>query len=186
MIENILILDTETTGLYTNKGHKVIEIAVILFNLKYKAVLQSFSTLCPCDENPVEHINHIPSLLTNVTYPYYEDRETPNGMEKRYFMDDILYGMAYAAQAIVAHNAAFDRAFVAMMGECGDDLSRRKWICTKSNFTWPVHLTRFRLEDVCNGMGVPYINAHRAMNDCQLLAQCFEKVQDLEERFSAL
>jgi len=187
MIENIMILDTETTGLHATRGDKVIEVAVILFNLKYKSVLQSFSTLCPCDENPVEKINHIPANSTKENYPYLLERKADNETSSYYyFMDIILLSMADAAQAIIAHNAAFDRAFVATMGDCGDNLSRRKWICTKSNFTWPVHLTRFRLEDICNGMGVPYVNAHRAMNDCQLLAQCFEKVQDVEERFVML
>lgn len=187
MTGNILILDTETNGLYTAKGCKTIEIAVILFNLKYKSVLQAFSTLCPCEENPVENINHIPAGLTKEKYPYSELFEE-NTFEKqtKYFMDSILLGMADAADAIVAHNAKFDRDFVATLTGCGDNLSRRKWICTKSNFTWPVPLSRLRLEDICNAMGVPYVNAHRAMNDCQLLAQCFGKVDDLESRFAML
>lgn len=200
MIENILILDTETTGLDPAKGNKVIEIAVVLFNLKHKAVLQCFSTLLPCDENPCENINHISAESTRCTYPY--DRELETTIETiwddphspttiitdewpDYFMQGILPFMADAAQAIVAHNAEFDRKFVASM-PCCSELSERKWICTKKNFTWPVPLNRLRLEDICNAMGVPYVQAHRAMSDCMLMVQCFQKVQDLEERFSML
>lgn len=175
MIENILILDTETTGLAPKKGDQVIEIGVILFNLKYKSVLQSFSTLVPCEENPVERINHIPAGLTQCKYP----RQTND----QYFMESVLPSMAEAAQAIVAHNAEFDRGFVAAM-PCCRSLAEMQWICTKRNFTWPCHLTRFSLEAVCAGMGVPYVQAHRALNDCQLLAQCFQKIHDLEERFA--
>lgn len=183
MIENILILDTETTGLDPNKGCKTIEIAVVLFNLKHKAVLQSFSTLLPCDENPCENINHISVEATRCDYPYMEIRETLIGADTEYFMEKILIEMANSAQAIVAHNAEFDRKFVAAMPCCAE-LSDRKWICTKKNFTWPVHLNRLRLEDICNAMGVPYVQAHRAMSDCMLMVQCFQGVHDLEERFA--
>ncbi len=200
MIENILILDTETTGLDPRKGCRVIEIAVILFNLKHKSMLQCFSTLLPCDDNPCESINHISAEATQCRYPYvnnddliieeiWENPNSPTSIiydeEYHYFMEGIIPEMANNAQAIVAHNAEFDRKFVESM-PCCTELAERKWVCTKKNFTWPVHLNRFRLEDVCNAMGVPYVQAHRAMSDCLLLAQCFQRVHDLEERFSML
>ncbi len=159
MIENILILDTETTGLDPRKGCRVIEIAVILFNLKHKSMLQCFSTLLPCDDNPCESINHISAEATQCRYPYvnnddliieeiWENPNSPTSIiydeEYHYFMEGIIPEMANNAQAIVAHNAEFDRKFVA------------------------------------------YVQAHRAMSDCLLLAQCFQRVHDLEERFSML
>ena len=170
MIENILIIDTETTGLDPRNGDKIIEIAAVLFNLKYKFVLQNYSTLFPCEINPVEHINHIPVDVTNCNFSLA-------------LSDSILIGMGHSAQACVAHNAEFDKKFVSLLA-CGQYLLNKKWICTKANFTWPVSLPRLRLEDICNGMKVPYTNAHRALTDCQLLAQCFEKVEDLEDRIN--
>jgi len=172
MIENILILDTETTGLDPSKGSKIIEVAATLFNIKHKIVLQNFSTLFPCDENPVERINHIKAEATRLNY-------------SNIMTDTILMVMNANAQACVAHNAEFDKRFIASI-PCGEVLLKNKWICTKANFTWPVPLQRLRLEDICNGMKVPYFEAHRALTDCLLLAQCFAKIDDLEERFRKL
>lgn len=170
MIENILIIDTETTGLEPSKGAKTIEVAAVLFNLKNKVVLQNYSTLLPCETNPVEHINHISVDATNCNFSLC-------------LLDSILINMAANAQACVAHNAVFDKKFLSLLG-CGQHLLNKKWICTKANFTWPVPLSRLRLEDICNGMKVPYVQAHRALNDCLLLAQCFGKIEDLQHRFN--
>lgn len=170
MIENILIVDTETTGLNPDKGDKVIEIAAILFNLKYKTALQHFSTLLPCDENPVENINHIKAEVTRCNFSILE-------------INTILLSMLNSADACVAHNAQFDKRFIATLS-VANNFFDKKWICTKANFTWPVQLNRFRLQDICLAMKVPYLHAHRALVDCMLLAQCFEKIDDLEERFS--
>lgn len=197
MIDNILILDTETTGLYPEKGDKVIEVAVVLFNIKYKSILQCFSTLLPCSLNPVERINHISVEMTQCKYPFLKSSRIEYGVQYEevaisdeyvivyddglILMENILVEMAESAQAIVAHNAQFDKKFVGTL-ICGEHLLEKKWICTKQNFTWPVHLQRLRLMDICEGMKVPYLNAHRAMTDCLLLAQCFQKVDDLQER----
>ena len=66
MIENILILDTETNGLDPSKGAQVIEIGALLFNIHHREVIQSLSTLLYCDNNPVQEINHIDVEWTQV------------------------------------------------------------------------------------------------------------------------
>lgn len=197
MIENILIVDTETTGLMPDKGDKVIEIAAVLFNLKHRTVLQSFATLYPCHNNPVERINHIKAEATQCKYPfvvnpYKEDLKNAweNPAQEPTFVydeiitaDSILIQMLHAADACVAHNAEFDKKFIKTLAY-GNAFLNKRWICTKANFTWPVPISRFRLEDICNAMGVSYDNPHRALTDCLLLAQCFEKIEDLEHRFN--
>jgi len=193
MIENVLIMDTETTGLFPNKGDTVIEIAAVLFNVKHKAILQCFSTLLPCEVNHAEKINHISAEATQCNYPFSRHLssdeirkawENPVSeatilYEENITFNRILIDMCNSADACVAHNAQFDKGFIALL-PCGQHLLNKKWICTKNNFTWPVHLARMRLEDICMAMGVSYVNAHRAMTDCFLIAQCFQKVEDLE------
>lgn len=199
MIENILIVDTETTGLDPKNGSQVIEIAAILFNLKHKSILQCFSTLLPCETNPVEQINRISPSLTQCEYPFrvsalmadeyeaaWQDPANQVGSliyEETISFNMILIQMAREAQCCVAHNAQFDKKFIATL-PCGDALLGKRWICTRNDFRWPVHLSGKKLQDICKAMDVPYLNAHRALMDCLLLSQCFERVHDLDQRFN--
>ena len=172
MIENVLIVDTETTGLDPSKGAKLIEVGAILYNVKHKAILQQFSTLFPCDENPVSHINGIEPEVTKVKTP-------------RLFITLVLSQMVDHCQAIVAHNAQFDRKFLALIDPAPiKSFDDHRWICTKNDFKWPIPLFRNRLQDICMAMGVEYTEAHRALNDCTMIAKCFSKVNDLETRIN--
>ncbi len=169
-IETILIIDTETTGLHPDKDAELIEIGAVLYNIQHRAVLQSFSTLLPCDENPVENINGINAEVTRLNYAQGITYPT-------------LAAMLYHADAIVAHNAQFDKKFLDTTSLMRD-FNSKPWICTKDDFTWHVALFRKRLQDICLALQVPYIEAHRALNDCMLLAQCFNKVPDLVDRMN--
>lgn len=169
---NILILDTETTGLEPLKGAKLIEVGALLYNITNKQVIQTLSFFLPCDENPVENINHIKPEWTQCN---------PNIHSAIHFLRD----MAKNCSFIIAHNAQFDKKFIRTIINDTEFWDKR-WICTRSDFTWPVDLSRFRLEDVCIAMKVPYENAHRALVDCSFLARCFDNVFDLEERFKQL
>ena len=168
MIENILIVDTETTGLNPEKGDKVIELAVVLYNVEHKTILQNFSTLFPCSDNPVEHINGIKADATTKAIPLD-------------FVTGQVRVMCENAQALVAHNAIFDRKFLKTLSIWPDVLNL-PWICTRHDFAWPVNLYRTRLQDVCLALQVPYVDAHRALTDCRLIAECFSKVGDLLPR----
>lgn len=168
MITNILILDTETTGLVAGKD-KLIEVAGVLYNIQHKAILQIYSTLFPCDKNEAQHINNIDPVITQSGY-------------STELAEKVLIDMASSAHAIVAHNAIFDMKFVAKWSPV---LGSMKWICTKNDFDWGVQLYRKRLEDICIAFGVPYTGAHRALSDCFLMKKCFDKVPDLERRFNS-
>ena len=168
MINNILILDTETTGLDPKKGAKMIEICGILYNVQHKAVLQVYSTLLPCETNAAEHINLISPVITNLPYSILHTLQIFNSMIEH-------------ADALVAHNAQFDKQFVNEFLPLAVD---KKWLCTKNDFKWPVPLRRYRLQDVCEAMEVPYVDAHRALQDCMFMVQCFNKVTDLFDRFN--
>lgn len=171
-IENVLILDTETTGLEPSKGAVIIELGAILYSIKHKCILQQFSTLFPCEENPVEHINHISPQITKAFE--YNDK-----------WESFFAYMYQEAQTMVAHNAQFDKKFVETL-DFGVGQENTKWICTKNHFKWPKPLNRYRLQDVCHSLGVSYgEESHRALYDCERIALCFNKVEDLQERIDA-
>lgn len=174
-IENVLIVDTETNGLHPEHGAKVIEIGAILYNIKNRAILQCLSTLFPCESNPVQHINNI------------TPESTKSPMVADHILMPLFLHMARESQVFVAHNAQFDKKFI-------DPMKFTKswqndpfdWICTKSGFKWPSNPSRLRLQDVCRSMGIDYAEgAHRSMYDCERIALCFSKVDDLQERIDA-
>ncbi len=171
MIENIIIIDTETTGLNAAKGSVMIEVAAVLYNLKRKCILQQFTSLLPCHENPVIHINNIDPIDTQLRY-------------SKPIINLVIESMAMKAQAFVAHNAQFDKSFMETL-DLFPHSANLKWICTVKDFQWGVQLARRKLQDVCEAMNVPYVNAHRALNDVNFMIECFSKIEDLSERMNA-
>lgn len=168
-MENILIVDCETTGLSPSKGALLIEVGALLYNIEHRIVIQTLAGFLPCITNEVENINHIKPAWTRHSNPQW--------------LLDSLCHMADGADAIVAHNAQFDESFLREYVH-DKDFWTRPWICTKSDFKWPVFLPRNRLQDVCVAMDVKYVEAHRAIADCQFIADCFSKIPDLHERLS--
>ena len=170
MIENILIIDCETTGLHVSHGATLIEVCCVLYNVKHQNVLQIYSTLLPCEANPVEKINKISPELTKSNY----------SLRTLTTIQD----MIDHSDALVAHNAQFDRNFVE--AHLLSFLKPIRWICTRNDFPWPIEVNRRRLRDVCQGMGVVYEEIHRAYYDCMLLVQCFNKIEDLFHIFNLI
>ena len=168
-VKNILILDCETTGLFVSKGAELIEVGALLYNLEHRKVLQTCSAFLPCVTNDAFHINQIEPAWT----------QQANG----YAAIEFILEMAYEADYIVAHNAQFDREFMATVIVRPHAFWDIPWVCTKNDFVWPAKMPRNRLQDLCNAMGVAYIDAHRALTDCQFLADCFSRVPDLQARF---
>lgn len=171
MINNILVIDTETTGLPEQPDAQIIEVGALLFNIHYRTVTQTLSFFVPCLYNPVEKINNISAEWTQL----------PQGNK---FIEALL-SMVEVADCLVAHNAVFDRYF--LMKDVNHKIfSNKQWVCTKNDFPWPRVLPRKRLEDVCRSFKIPYVNAHRALTDCQFLIDCFMQLGDLQQRFNYL
>ena len=93
--QNILILDTETTGL-DNRNDNCLEVGSILFNVKSRSVLAQQSFLLPVEYNNAEKINNIPAEITRLPQPLSEA---------------IIYfeSLVRVSDVIVAHNAEFDK-----------------------------------------------------------------------------
>jgi len=165
--ENILILDTETTGL-DNQIDDCLEVGSILFNVKSRSVLAQQSFLLPVEMNNAEKINNIPAEITRLPQPLSE--------AIKYFES-----LVQVSDVIVAHNAEFDMKWFGL-----NKLPQieKQWICSMDDITWPADRqlkTRPSVRDLALAYGVPVWNAHRALTDCIYLSEVFKRCSELEK-----
>ena len=165
--ENILILDTETTGL-DNESDDCIEVGSILFNVKSRSVLAQQSFLLPVESNNAEKINNIPAAITRLPQPFFE--------AIKYFES-----LVHASDVILAHNASFDKKWFGLKKLPHIE---KQWICSMDDITWPSDRqlkTRPSVKDLALAYGVPVWNAHRALTDCIYLAEVLKRCDELEK-----
>ncbi|MCP9840452.1 3'-5' exonuclease [Synechococcus sp. J7-Johnson] len=164
--QHLLILDTETTGLDPERDH-CIEVGAVLFHVPSRAVLSQLSLLLPCQSNAAKAINGIDAAVSRLQQPWQA------GLI--YFQE-----LVASADAMVAHNAAFDRAW---FGRGHLPRIEKPWICSMDDLRWP---SECRLKatpsvrDLALAYGIPVWAAHRALTDCIYLAQVFERCETLE------
>jgi DNA polymerase III subunit epsilon len=168
---SLLILDTETTGLDPAQG-RCIELGAILFAVPQRAVLSQVSFLLPVDANPAEAINGIPAAVSRLPQPWQAGLHC-------------FKAMLEVADAVLAHNAAFDRQWFGI-----DPLPplTKPWICSMEDIRWPAALrlkSNPAVKDLALAHGVPVWAAHRALTDCIYLAQVLERCADLEALLQA-
>ncbi len=168
--ENILILDTETTGL-DNENDDCIEVGSILFNVKSRSVLAQQSFLLPVETNNAEKINNIPAEITRLPQPLSE--------AIKYFES-----LVHVADVIVAHNAEFDMKWFGLKKL---PQIKKQWICSMDDIAWPSERqlkARPSVKDLALAYGIPVWNAHRALTDCIYLAEVFKRCDQLEKLLS--
>jgi DNA polymerase-3 subunit epsilon len=166
-----LILDTETTGLDPEQ-HQCIEVGAILFDVPHRAVLGQVSFLLPCQANPAEAVNGIAAAVTQRPQPWQAALQC-------------FEAMLAAADAVLAHNAAFDRQW---FGQGVLPAITKPWLCSMEDLRWPPdrHLrANPSVRDLALAYGVPVWAAHRALTDCIYLAQVFERCPELEPMLQA-
>ncbi len=140
----------------------------MLFHVPSRAVLAQVSFLLPCQSNPAEHVNGIAAAWTRLEQPWQAGLQC-------------FLAMAAASDAVLAHNAAFDRQWFGH-GPLPD--LERPWICSMEEIRWPAekHLRpNPSVRDLALAYGIPVWAAHRALTDCIYLAQVFERCPVLEE-----
>ncbi len=165
--KNILILDTETTGLDFEKDH-CIEVGAILFNVKNRSVLAQQSFLLPVEINNAESINKISAEITRLPQPWNE--------AIKYFETLVL-----ASDVIVAHNVEFDKKWFGIEKLPGIN---KPWLCSMDDISWPKDRqlkNRPSVRDLALAYGVPVWNAHRALTDCIYLSEVLKRCNELEK-----
>ena len=164
--KNILILDTETTGL-DNENDDCLEVGSILFNVRSRSVLAQQSFLLPVENNNAEKINNIPAEITRLPQPLFE--------AIKYFES-----LVQVSDVIVAHNAEFDKKWFGLKKLPHIE---KQWICSMDDITWPSDRqlkNRPSVKDLALAYGVPVWNAHRALTDCISLSEVFKRCNELE------
>lgn len=162
----ILILDTETTDVLPDNGN-ICEVAVIHYSIEH-GILNQLSLLLPVDKNPAQWVNKISPESTAQTH----SSVTILGL-------DLIAQMIKDSDAIVAHNAIFDKQWceAKLHSELGLNAGV-KWICSLEDIQWPEDKKNNKsLIALAVAYGVPVVSAHRALTDCELLAKIFDKVR---------
>lgn len=160
----LAVLDTETTGLEPALGHRIIEIAILRLE-NWQEVGQINQLV-----NPGRPIDPSASRVNKIF-----DADVANAPPFSHLADDI--DRLLDGAIVIAHNAAFDAAFVSaewMLTDrppllnpcaCTLQLARRRY-----NF-W-----RNNLSEVARALGVRTGRAHRAMNDVWVTSQIFQRM----------
>ena len=168
---NLLILDTETTGLEPVSA-QCIEVGAVLFHVPSRSVLSHVSFLLPTAANPAEHVNGIAAEVTRLSQPWQA------GLQ--HFL-----ALLAGADAVLAHNAAFDAKWFGLGQLPPID---KPWICSMDDIEWPPerHLRPApSVRDLALAYGVPVWAAHRALTDCTYLVQVLERCANLEDLLNA-
>jgi DNA polymerase-3 subunit epsilon len=151
------VIDVETTGFSPRLGDRVVEIALVRMTPD-GAVEDEFATLVdPERDVGPTHVHGI-RASDLVGAPRFAD-----------IVGDVAARMAQAV--LVAHNARFDRSFLAAEFErAGLQLPPWPMLCTLRLVCEHTALRHRRLVDCCAAFGVPLPRAHTALDDARAAA----------------
>ena len=152
----VAIVDTETSGLDPKAG-ELLEVAVALWHLDL-GLVHAGSVPVRAEANAAEAVNGIPLALVQ-----------QHGMTRKE-LALFLSGMTSGAEAVVAHNADFDRQWL-------PELHHLPWICTCNDVAWPGPVQSRALTAVALAHGVGVVDAHRALTDVMTIVRLFGAVQ---------
>jgi DNA polymerase-3 subunit epsilon len=163
----IIGLDTETTGLEQSKGHKIIEIAMLTYELETQELVDRFVMRFDPERaiDPGAQAAHGISYTELVGEPKWEDKA-----------EEIAKRMS-TADLLVAHNMGFDGPFLAAeFLRVGIEVPDVHSLCTMENARWACPDGKLpRLGELCFALNVPYdpAKAHGADYDTTVTMDCF-------------
>lgn len=160
------VLDTETTGLDPNEGHRVIEVALLRFDLDSGAFLDKFVSRF----DPQRPIDAKAQEVHKISYSMLAGKPLFATLAQE-MKDQIERG-----DFIVAHNLSFDARFMASeFTQAGLVLPNVPSFDT-IDARWATYNGKSpNLGELCFALGVPYdpSAAHGAEYDVQTTAACF-------------
>jgi len=159
------IVDIETTGGFA-ANNRITEIAIIL--MQNKQIIEEYQTLI----NPLTNIPYHIQQLTGITNEMVEEAPTFSEVAQSIF--DRLKDSVF-----VAHNVNFDYSFIYyQLKENGFQWNPNK-LCTVrlSRKIFPNHQS-YSLGNLCQSLGIPLHNRHRALGDASATAKLFNQLLD--------
>jgi len=161
------IIDIETTG-GSSQRDNITEIAVILHD-GYREE-RRFSTLL----NPDEPIPPQITMLTGITNEMVADAPKFHEVAKELVL-------LTEGRTFVAHNVNFDYGFIREAFKRLGYVYKRELLCTvrMSRVLMPGHST-YSLGRLCESLGIPLQNRHRAMGDAEATALLLERLVRLQ------
>lgn len=175
-LSTILLLDLETSGLDPAKDCPV-EAAWAVYSLEHRAVMRAHSTLVDATTYRGDAVDAVRDLsdLHKITPEMWRTGLHWDAVEKA------VKASAGNVDAIVAHNASFDRRWFR-----DETIQAKPWICTLNGVRWPEAGKSKRLGDIALEHGVAVIDAHRALPDVQTLARLLTMAARLGHDVSAI
>ena len=167
------VFDIETTGLYPQRGHRIIEIGAV--SIQNDAIANEFSILISCGRN----ISKKAQSINGITHDMLINQPSPEEALTR-FIDFI------SNSILIAHNAKFDIRFLRYeLSRLGLKLLNR-YICTLelSRKKYP-DLPNHKLETVAGHLLGEKMNGfqhHRALDDARLTAMVWLEMSRNSER----
>jgi len=162
-----IVLDTETTGLDPQQGHRVIEIACVELE-DYVPTGRHFH----CYVNPERDIDPDAERVHGISRAFLTDKPTFEHPD----VADALMDFVGEAQ-VIAHNAAFDRKFINHeLGRLGRTiLAERRWVDSLALAQARFPGAANSLDALCRRFKVSLAerDKHGALIDAQLLARVY-------------
>ncbi len=159
---DLLLLDTETSGVDSAKDH-LVEVATAIYSVEHASIVKVRSWLVKAETNEAQDVNGIPVTLL---------REHPQACDPA-LTDSWVMSWAKECDAIAAHQASFDRQWF------GDPIQRHPWVCTLEDVSWPKHLSSRSLTAIALAHGVGVVSAHRALTDVMTMALLLQRVAEM-------
>ena len=166
----LLILDTETTNLETDK--QVCEVSATLYNVdadvRKCGAVASVSFLIHVDQNDAESVNGITPELTKIAY-------SNCGCEA----NNLFFHLVSISDYLVAFNAEYDRPLLNNLFDISEDIDSINWLCAMSDFDlqYPNRSKygNYSLINLALHFGICISTAHRAGDDVRLLVEVFNR-----------
>lgn len=163
-----LLLDVETTGLGP-KTDEVIELALKLFSFRSDTgevieVLEEDSFLREPLSNTARRNYNRAFKVHGIPYEAVRGKSFYDMRVKKYF---------HHADAVLAHNASFDRSFLYQMYP---EVNELNWFCTMRNIPWKQYgFPNGKLITLLEGHNITNFQTHRAMDDITYLMELLKK-----------